>query len=345
MKTVKLSIPFERPDNLDHPAVGAYLNECGISATPPDKLAFDFDEEGNWTRLLSAKNEILATYRRSTTKSPFRYPGGKSKQTDWILSFRPQGIHEYREPFVGGGGVFFALDPVGLERRWINDMHSGLMAVYTGLRDYWWCEGQNFISATKLIEPAKPGEPLTPLGPRGGKPKNARFSELFEHFKTSEPTVEDLKFFFLNRTARDGRVNYDKGMSFSGPGRWTISLTDKLVNAAAHLNRTDITCGSYEPLLKEPGQDVWIYLDPPYIVDTKLPPSSKHYQHGFTMEDHQKLAMDIRACDHRIALSYDDDGFVRSLYEGFRIETNNWKYSGTSKSKKTTGKELLILNY
>ena len=38
----------------------------------------------------------------------FRYPGGKSKTRiqRWICAHKPSGVEEYREPFVGGGGVF-----------------------------------------------------------------------------------------------------------------------------------------------------------------------------------------------------------------------------------------------
>jgi DNA adenine methylase len=40
------------------------------------------------------------------TKSPLRYPGGKSKAIDNIIPHIPLDIKEFREPFVGGGSVF-----------------------------------------------------------------------------------------------------------------------------------------------------------------------------------------------------------------------------------------------
>ena len=42
------------------------------------------------------------------TKSPLRYPGGKSKALKQILPIIPS-FKEFREPMVGGGSVFFAL--------------------------------------------------------------------------------------------------------------------------------------------------------------------------------------------------------------------------------------------
>lgn len=68
-------------------------------------------------------------------KSPFRYPGGKSKASvlAQIMRFAPKDLSEYREPFVGGGGVFFGLEKQC--RSWINDINMGLVAVYKALRD------------------------------------------------------------------------------------------------------------------------------------------------------------------------------------------------------------------
>ena len=42
-------------------------------------------------------------------KSPLRYPGGKSRALKQILPLIPVNISEFREPFVGGGSVFFAI--------------------------------------------------------------------------------------------------------------------------------------------------------------------------------------------------------------------------------------------
>jgi DNA adenine methylase len=40
-------------------------------------------------------------------KSPLRYPGGKSRAVQRLLTLVPEMFDEYREPFVGG--VFFCL--------------------------------------------------------------------------------------------------------------------------------------------------------------------------------------------------------------------------------------------
>ncbi|MBX3066987.1 MAG: DNA adenine methylase, partial [Anaerolineae bacterium] len=42
------------------------------------------------------------------TKSPLRYPGGKSRAMPQILQQIPLNMREYREPFIGGGSVYLA---------------------------------------------------------------------------------------------------------------------------------------------------------------------------------------------------------------------------------------------
>ena len=278
-------------------------------------------------------------------QSIFRYPGGKSKKKsrDWILGNRPQKVGEYREPFVGGGGIFFGLR--GVDNRWINDLSSGLIAVYMALRD----RPKEFIAKCREVSPARDGEELTEPGPRGDARYNKRLKDLFESVCLNTECDQAFRYFFVNRTVFGGRVNYDipSRLYFSNPGGWNIVETDKLEKAAEALEGVKITCGDYEPLFMEPGKDVWIYADPPYVVNGNLTPTSQLYQHGFGIEDHRRFADVVGRSQHRICVSYDDDkdGIVRDLFKGFRIEEGSWTYCGTTNDEKKAGRELLIMNY
>lgn len=281
-------------------------------------------------------------------QSIFRYPGGKSKKAvrDWILRHKPQGVREYREPFVGGGGIFFGVRDV--ERRWINDRHEGLVAVYAALRD----RPREFIAACREIPPASPGDERTGGGERGGQPVNARLKAVFDRLAFDPDADPALRYFFVNRTVFAGRVNYDipSRLYFSNETGWDIAHSDRLERAARHVAGVRVTSGDFAPLLSEPGEDVWVYCDPPYVVNTEMTRTSQLYQYGFSEDDHRRFAAAVRASPHRVAVSYDDDGggFVRSLFpesEGFRVVCGSWAYSGTTNETKEQGKELLILNY
>jgi len=280
----------------------------------------------------------------------FRYPGGKSRKgvLSKIKDKMPCSYDEFREPFVGGGGLFFSLQIKG--KKWINDMHPGLIAVYKALKE----RPDDFISKCKEIAPEQPGEPLV-ASRRGGKELyNDRLKKVFDKFKLDEEMDQALRYFFLNRTIWMGRVNYNipSRLYFSNPSGWNIINTDKLEKAAKHLKKVNITrhCGT--SLLKCPGKDVFIYVDPPYLSDTKQPESSQLYEYTFKTEDHVRLSEEIRKCKHKVLISYDDDKdrFIRGLYKGFNIFEEEWTYSGTSSADgqdktKKKGKELLITNY
>lgn len=282
-------------------------------------------------------------------KSPFRYPGGKSKRAvqEQILDYIPFGVKEYREPFVGGGGIFFGLEPTKVQKRWINDINAPLIEVYTAFRD----RPEDFIKACRDILPIQPNEPEVSTKTEKGKKYNARLGKHFQDFAYNETMDQALRYFFINRTVWAGRVNYNpefaSRMYYSNPTGWNITQKPEFLEAvAAHLQGTRISCGPYKPLLDEPGEDVWIYLDPPYVVDTNLDKGSKLYQFGFTKEDHEQFAAACRACPHKLCISYDDVPDVRELFkEGFFIYEHSWKYSGTSNDIKTDGKELIITNY
>jgi DNA adenine methylase len=284
------------------------------------------------------------------SSSIFRYPGGKAKKSvlNKLFAKTPKSYKEFREPFVGGGAVFFNIN-LNVQR-WINDRDEHLIEVYKALND----RPEQFIAACREIEPPKEGEPLT-SSKVGGKPLwNARLKRWFDHFADNENCDQALRYFFINRTVWAGRVNYDlpSRMYYSNPNGWNIVKTNKLECAANVLKGTRITCGSYSSLLAEAGIDVFIYLDPPYYVNTHLNKNSQLYKYNFTVEDHIALAENVKNCNHMVMLSYDDDkdGFIRSLYKGFYIHKENWTYCGTSSAKgmsktKKIGNELIITNY
>jgi len=282
--------------------------------------------------------------------SIFRYPGGKSRKgiLNKIKNKMPDSYDEFREPFVGGGGLFFSLPAKG--KRWINDMHPGLISVYKALR----YKSKDFIAKCEEIAPEQIGEPLVASQEGGKELYNSRLKKVFDKFKLDEEMDQALRYFFLNRTVWMGRVNYKilSRLYFSNPSGWNIVKTNKLKKAAKHLKGVNITryCGT--ALLKCPGKNVFIYVDAPYLSDTKQPKSSQLYEYTFQIKDHVKLSEEIKKCKHKILISYDDDedGFIRGLYEGFNIFEEKWTYSGSSSADgqektKRKGRELLITNY
>ena len=61
-----------------------------------------------------------------------KYRGGKSKEIPHLIKHIPQYNGRYIEPFLGGGALFFHLEP---KRAIINDINSKLISFYLGVKN------------------------------------------------------------------------------------------------------------------------------------------------------------------------------------------------------------------
>jgi len=272
----------------------------------------------------------------------FRYPGSKAngRAQRQIKSFFPVSFKEYREPFVGSGAIYWTIPST--TPRWINDFNRNLIAVYEALK----YRPGKFIELCREIPPADPEEPVLT------KPSGARYPlrllEKFKQFKLDDGMDPALRYLFLNRCAWNGRVILDQkrrhsSTHFSAPCGWCFKLFDKLAEAAEVVADTRIACSDFEELFNAPGDDVFIFADPPYVKDTELHKTRKLYEHGFTMDDHRRLRDCVRRCKHDVMITYDDHSTIRELYKEFFINDASWIYMGRADRK--LGRELIITNY
>ena len=61
-----------------------------------------------------------------------KYRGGKSRELMEFRQYIPNEYERYIEPFLGGGAVFFDLEP---ERSIVNDINEKLMNFYSEVRN------------------------------------------------------------------------------------------------------------------------------------------------------------------------------------------------------------------
>jgi DNA adenine methylase len=64
-------------------------------------------------------------------KPLIKWPGGKSREYKNIKDIIPSDMDKYIEPFFGGGGIYFNLEP---RKAIINDINENLMSLYTLLK-------------------------------------------------------------------------------------------------------------------------------------------------------------------------------------------------------------------
>jgi DNA adenine methylase len=263
-------------------------------------------------------------YKRGShfVRSPFRYPGGKYYALKYIIPLLECVPHqEYREPFIGGGSVFFAKRPTELD--WINDLETDLIETYKVI-------SKPILS--KELSSRVSAEVAT-------KERHAEIKE----FDSKSKLELAYKTYYLNRTSYSGIINkpawgYRTGKS-SPPENWPKFIS----GAHDKLKEVEITNLDFEKVIKAPSdKTVMLYLDPPYYhADQK-----RAYKKSFELKDHQRLAKALMQTEHYFCLSYDDCEEVRKLYSWANIYTRQWLYNtANTNGSRMVGNELLITNY
>ena len=244
---------------------------------------------------------------QTPSRSPLRYPGGKSRLADRIIGLlagqRP--LSHYVEPFVGGGAV-----ALGMAVRYpgmtlhLNDADNRVTALWIVLSQ------QDSAPYEKLVRRVESTVPDVDLWL---DEKLARFGG----------SVDDLAFraLFLNRCTFSGNMSLTSGGPIGGfdqSGKWKIDARWKLhlllpalekTRALLSDRRVVVTTGPWQDVITQPG---WHYYDPPYVT-----PSAKSlYASAFTTDDHLVLRDHLRDLWYPWVLSYDQDpgGHIDWLY-------------------------------
>lgn len=262
-------------------------------------------------------------------RSPLRYPGGKSRAVERIAGLIPS-FTEFREPFVGGGSVFIYLKQKFPDKKfWINDKYAELAIFWKILRS----------DSTKLIEQIW-----------NWKRKFSEGKELFYFLRGKIKDFDEIEtaaaFFVFNRITFSGTTEAGGFSVQAFEKRFTDSSIERLGTMPDVLADVKITNFDYEKVILEKGENVFLFLDPPYFSATNSALYGKNGNLHKTF-DHTRFAETLKKCPHRWLLTYDDSPFVRELFSFANIETWSLMYgmrnqTATSNQK---GNELFISNY
>jgi len=274
-----------------------------------------------------------------TINSPLRYPGGKAKALRQIIPYLPARFSSYREPFVGGGSLFVYLRQQHAQLPvWINDLNYDLYC-------FW------HIAQTDLARLTQAVAELQRRPTDGHK----LFAELTTNCRVAELSDFEraVRFFVLNRITFSGTIEAGGYSQQAFERRFTRTAVDRLARLEVVLDeQVRITNLDYEALLIAPGtasdDDVFIFLDPPYLSATK---SKLYGKNGalHTSFDHTRFARALENCPHKWLITYDDSSTVRRNFAFAGAHIYEWQLQyGMNNFGRTfapKGKELFITNY
>jgi len=262
-------------------------------------------------------------------KSPLRYPGGKSRAIKVIAPLIPE-FDEFREPFVGGGSVFIYLKQKYKNKKfWINDIYENLY--------HFWNQAQR--NPDELIEQIQYWKDNF----EDGK-KLHRY--LIENIDKFDVLKKAAAFFVVNRITFSGTTESGGFSNSAFNKRFTQSSIERVKVLSYILDNTKITNFDYEKVIEAEGDNVFIFLDPPYYSATKSALYGKNGNLHKTFE-HERFAKVLKRTNHKWLLTYDDSEYIRDLFSFANITKWNLTYGmrnvGNSSNKK--GNELFISNY
>lgn len=265
--------------------------------------------------------------------SPLRYPGGKSRLYEQIVPLVMQNnSRSYAEPFSGGFGIgLLLLQNNIVDEVYINDLDKNIYS-------FWKCIKSDANHLIKEVQRVSTFDtPNQWLAER----------EVQLHILHSNVTDYRAKGFatlFLNRVNRSGILKGGPIGGISQEGNYKINcrfnalkLIEKINLIASYKDKIHVSRKKYQTFLTNLHQDVFIFLDPPYVVK-----GGCLYMNNFKTRDHQTVEKYLRNLPNPWVMTYDADDLIRNIYSNealYAIEEFSLNhYAGKFKE----GQELLI---
>lgn len=251
-------------------------------------------------------------------KTVLKYPGAKNRIAKWICSYMPK--HDvYLEPFAGSLAVLFEKSRAHIET--VNDLNGEVVNFFRVLRDF-----PEELSR-KIV--------WTPYS-----------REEYENaYLPTEDSIERARRFCVRCWMGFGNSNlykngFKSGQQTNSPNSaadWAF-LPETMPLAAERLKGVQIEqLPAIELLKRYDTPDVFIYLDPPYLHDTR---KNYLYKHEMSDQEHEELLDLITNHKGRILIS----GYNSDLYNYY---LKGWRkaYKDTCAEKGLKRTEVLWMNY
>ena len=259
---------------------------------------------------LAAVRPRARVLRDVSSATPFvKWAGGKRQLLSSLLELVPARVSgTYREPFIGGGAVFFALAAEGRIRRAVlSDVNRELIDAYTSVRD----QPEELISALREHRNEK------------AHYYRVRATEV----ERLSPLERAARFIFLNRCGYNGLYRVNASGKFNVPfGRYanpTICDARNLRAASRALQEVELRCGDFDGV-SEAGKNDFVYFDPPYVPLTRTASFTSYASGGFGQSEQERLrdlALRLKKRGVRVLLSNSATPIVHELYgKGFETK-------------------------
>lgn len=278
-----------------------------------------------------------------------KYRGGKSKEIPQFQSYIPKQYDTFIEPFLGGGAVYFYLEP---ERAIINDINEKLISFYLNVRNDYeetrkqldilqniYEENQNLYKRLKNENPDIRVEN-----------KNEELYYLIRDMyngKIPAQYLDGVLYFFINKTAYSGMIRYNSSGEYNVPfGRYP-NFNTRLVTPAHSklLKKAKIYRKDYAEIFEMAKNNDFMFLDPPYdCVFNDY--GNIDMMNGFDEVQHRRLAQDFRNLSCKAMMIIGKTPLTVELYRNFIKDEYEKSYAVNIRNRfKSEAKHIIVTNY
>ena len=260
-------------------------------------------------------------------KPILKWAGGKTQLLNELSAKAPSEYGRYIEPFIGGGAMFFAMQP---QSGVIADSNPELINVYQ-------CIADNVAAVITHLKTFKNNEE------EFYNIRALKFSDLDKEYAAA-------RTIYLNRTCFNGLYRVNRQGHFNVPfGRYRnpqICDEEILLAASAALQNVEIIYGDYKNVLKKTARcGDFVFLDPPYLPISKYSDFQRYTKEQFYEEDHRELADEVKRLQKigcHVVLTNSNHPLVHELYESYEIKIVNTRRNISSKAKTRTGEDVIV---
>jgi len=268
-----------------------------------------------------------------------KWVGGKRQLLHEIMPLINKNCSTYVEPFVGGGAVFFDLQP---KKAIINDLNEELINVYLTVRD----NTEELIQELEKHHSSNSADYYY----------DVRAWDRLPEYDTFSNVKKAARIIYLNKTCYNGLYRVNSAGQFNSPfGKYK---NPNIVNAvtiramAKYLQNRDIQIlhGDYQDALENVRKGAFVYLDPPYMPISSSSSFTGYTENGFSFAQQVQLK---ETCDKlkkkKISFlqSNSDCSTIRELYDedGYQIITVQAKRNINSNGAKRGDVNEVLIYY
>lgn len=231
---------------------------------------------------------------------PFlKWAGGKRWLTNRYAELLPLEFERYFEPFLGGGAVFFYLQP---DEAVLADKNGDLINVYRQIKASW----------RELERALRRHQSL--------HSKDYYYEERSRLRKA--PLQRAAQFLYLNRTCWNGLYRVNLRGEFNvpiGTKSAVVLDTDDFEFTSGLLKNTKLKVADFEKTLDEAEKKDFAFIDPPYITRHNFNGFVKYNEDIFSWADQERLADAVKRAAKRgvkVLLTNAAHYSIRQLYKG-----------------------------